>query len=123
MEEVKDVSPAESERLHGIISMLSVGDLKCDKCGKAIRHMDRYCSNTRECYHCHTVFNSIEELNSHFIEKHAPEPARGARYCIDCSMKEGFLRMVRNKKTGEVFPAMLILRDEEPAEEQKPVKK
>jgi hypothetical protein len=118
MEEVKDVSPAESEKLHGIISMLSIGDIKCDKCGKSIRHMERYCCNTRECFHCLTIFNNTNELNSHYIETHSPEPARGTRYCTECSMKSGYIRMVKNKKTGEVFPAMLVLRDEELAEKE-----
>lgn len=121
-EEAKQVSLAESERLTGIISMLSVGDIKCDKCGKPIRHLDRYCNNTRECYHCKTVFNLISELNSHFIEVHAQEQPRGTRYCTECSMKAGYLHMVKNKKTGETFPAMLVLRDEEPVEEELPGK-
>ncbi|MBN1368082.1 MAG: hypothetical protein JW967_09160 [Dehalococcoidales bacterium] len=117
MEEVKQVSAAESEKLQGIISMMGVGEVKCDKCGKPIRHMERYCSNSRECYHESTVFNSIAELNTHFVEAHSPEQPRGARYCTECSIKTGYLRMVRNKKTGEVFPAMFALRDEEIVEE------
>ena len=112
-EEAKQVSAAESERLAGIISELSVGEVKCDKCGKAIRHLGRYCLNTRECYHCKTIFNTIAELNGHFIEKHSPDPTRGTRYCLECSRKAGFLRTVHNKKTGEIFQAMLVLRDEE----------
>ena len=113
MEEVKDISPAESERLQGIISMLCVGDVKCDKCGMPIRHMERYCNNTRECHHHLTVFNNVAELNNHFIEEHDPEPARGTRYCLDCSLKAGYLRKVKNKKSGEEYYAMLVLRDEE----------
>jgi hypothetical protein len=119
MEEVKQVSATESEKLQGIISMMGIGDVKCDKCGKTIRHMERYCNNSRECYHESTVFNTIAELNNHFIETHSPEQPRGARYCTDCSMKAGYLRTVRNKKTGEVFPAMFALRDEEIVEEGK----
>jgi hypothetical protein len=122
-EEAKQVSLAESEKLTGIISLLSVGDVKCDKCGKDIRHLDRYCNNTRECYHCQTVFNLISELNNHFIEVHSPEQPRGARYCTECSIKAGYLQMVKNKKTGEVFPAMLVLRDEELVENEKPASK
>jgi hypothetical protein len=34
-------------------------------------------------------------------------------------MKAGYLKMVRNKKTGEVFPAMFALRDEEIVENGK----
>lgn len=119
MEEVKQVSATESEKLQGIVSMMGIGEVKCDKCGKAIRHMERYCNNSRECYHENTVFSTIAELNNHFVEQHSPEQPRGARYCIECSMKAGYLRMVKNKKTGEVFPAMFALRDEEVVEEGK----
>jgi hypothetical protein len=119
MEEVKQGSSAESEKLHGIISMLSVGDVKCDKCGKAIRHLERYCNNTRECFHCLVIFNNTAELNSHFIEQHSPEQPRGTRYCLQCSKDVGYLKPVRNKKTGEEFDAMLVLRDEETIEEKK----
>ena len=122
-EEVKQVSATESEKLIGVISLLGVGEVKCDKCGKPIRHQERYCSNTRECFHCKTVFNLISELNSHFIESHSPEQPRGTRYCIECSAKAGYLHKVKNKKTGEVFSAMLVLRDEEPAEVEKPSSK
>ena len=123
MEEIKDYSPAEVETLQGVISMLSVSEVKCDKCGKIIRNMERYCINTRECYHCKTTFNLIAELNSHFIEAHAPEATRGTRYCTECSIKMGYIRTVKNKKTGETFSAMLVLRDEEiPPPEKSPKK-
>ncbi len=122
MEEVKEVSAAESEKFQGIISLMGVGEVTCDKCGKVIRHMERYCVNTRECYHESTVFNTITELNNHFIESHSNEQPRGARYCTECSTKAGYLRMVRNKKTGEVFSAMFALRDEELVEEVKEAK-
>lgn len=122
MEEVKEVSLSESEKLQGIISMLSIGDVKCDKCGKPIRHMERYCNKTRECHHHHVIFNDVAELNSHFIEEHAPEPARGTRYCLSCSLEAGYLQMVKNKKTGEIYPAMLVLRDEDTIEKEPAVK-
>ena len=113
MEEVKQVSAADSEKLQGIISLMGIGEVKCDKCGKIIRHIERYCCNTHECFHDNTIFNTIAELNSHFAEQHSPEQPRGARYCTECSIKAGYLKMVKNKKTGEVFPAMFALRDEE----------
>ncbi len=119
MEEVKQVSASESEKLQGIISLMGIGEVECDKCGKIIRHMERYCSNTRECFHHKTIFNTITELNNHFIEEHSPEQPRGTRYCTECSMKAGYLKMVRNKKTGEMFPAMFALRDEEMVESGK----
>ena len=55
MEEVKQVSATESEKLQGIISLMGIGEVACDKCGRVIRHMERYCSNTRECYHDNTT--------------------------------------------------------------------
>jgi hypothetical protein len=105
----------ESEKLQGIISMLGVGEVKCDKCGKPIRHMERYCINTHECPNDGSIFDTAEELNKHFSQKHIEQPVRGTRYCIEDSMKAGYLKTVRNKKTGEVFPAMFVLRDEEEA--------
>ena len=105
--------PAQSEKLQGIISLLSTGEVKCDKCGKVIHHRDRYCCNTHECPYDGLVFETAEELNKHFSEKHTQQPVRAARYCTEDSLKAGYLKIVQNKKTGEVFPAMLVLRDEE----------
>ena len=109
----KQISLTESERLHSIISPLGVGEVKCDKCGTMIRHLDRYCCNTHECPFCEVVFDTSIELGSHFRQQHPKEPTRGARYCVDCSFKVGYLKMIRNKKTGQVFPAMFVSRDEE----------
>ena len=111
--EDKQVPLTDSERLRGIISLLGVGEVKCDKCDKMIRHLDRYCCNTHECPICGAIFDTITELDTHFSQQHPQEPSRGTRYCVDCSFKGGYLKMVRNKKTGEVFPAMFVLRDEE----------
>lgn len=105
------------ERMQGVVSLLGVGEVKCDKCGREIRHLARYCCNTHECPLCGAVFDTIAELDAHFSEQHPREPSRGTRYCMDCSLKQGYLRMVRNKKTGEIYPAMFILRDEEQAED------
>ena len=113
----KNVSLSDSERLRGINSLLGIGEVECDKCGKIIRHLDRYCCNTCECPICGAVFETMVERDSHFGQRHPSETPRGARYCVDCSFKAGYLKMVRNKKTGEVFPAMFALRDEEVIEE------
>ncbi len=113
----KQVSLTDSEKVQGVISLLGVGEVKCDKCGKMIRHLDRYCCNTHECPRCGTIFDTIVELDAHFSQQHPRESSRGTRYCVDCSFKNGYLRMVRNKKTGEEFPAMFVLRDEEVVEE------
>jgi len=114
--EDNQVSLTESERLQGVVSLLGIGEVKCDKCGKMIRYLDRYCCSTHECPICEAIFATIEELDNHFSQQHPREPSRGARYCIDCSFKAGYLKMVRDKKTGEVFPAMFVLRDEEAVE-------
>ena len=113
----KEISPTEVEKLHGVSSLLGVGKVECDKCGKIIRHLDRYCCNTHECPICGAMSDTIAERDGHFSQKHPPEPSRGTRYCVDCSLKTGYLKMIRNKKTGEVFPAMFIARDEEEAME------
>ena len=105
-------NPTE-DKLFGIISLLSIGELKCDKCGKSIRHLERYCDNTQECPFDGNIFNTVEELNKHFSQQHPQVPARGTRYCVEDSLKAGYLKMVRNKKTEQVYPAMFVLRDEE----------
>ncbi len=109
----EQVPLTDSEKLRGVISLRGVGQVKCDKCGKTIRHLDRYCCNTCECPICGAISDTIAELNIHFSQQHPREPSRGTRYCVDCSFKGGYLKMVRNKKTGELFPAMSVLRDEE----------
>lgn len=119
MENKQDL-PFESERVRDVISLLGVGEVECDKCGKIIGHLDRYCCHTHECPICGTVLDSIRELDAHISKQHPREPSRGTRYCVDCSFKAGFLKMVRDKKTGEIFPAMFALRDEEVVLEQKP---
>jgi len=113
----RQASVTESERLRGINSLLGVGEVECDKCGKIIRHLDRYCCNIRACPICRATFDTVAERDSHFGQRHPGETSRGTRYCVDCSFKAGYLKMVRNKKTGEVFPAMFVLRDEEAVED------
>ena len=109
----KQVSPTGLERLHGINSLLGIGEVKCDKCGKTIRHLDRYCCNTHECPVCGAIFDATAKRDGHFSKQHPHETSRGTKYCVDCSFKAGYLKMVRNKKTGKVFPAMFVSRDEE----------
>ena len=111
--EDKQVSLTETEKLHGVISLLGVGEVKCDKCEKMIGYLERYCCNTSECPICGAIFNTLAELDIHFSQQHPQESSKGTRYCLDCSLKAGYLKMVRNRKTGEVFPALLVLRDEE----------
>ena len=111
--EDNQASSANPEKLIGISSLLGIGDVGCDKCGEAIKHLDRYCCSTRECPVCGATFDTIAERDGHFSQHHPSEPSRGTRYCADCSCKAGYLKMVRNKKTGKVLPVMFVLRDEE----------
>ena len=107
------VLPADPEKMRGVNSVLGVGEVECDKCGKVIRHLDRYCCNTHECPICGATFEKIAERDGHFSQQHPNKPSRGTRYCVDCSFKVGYLKMVKNRKTGETFPAMFASRDEE----------
>jgi len=101
------------EVIHGVNSLLGIGEVKCDKCDKMIRHLDKYCCNTHECPICGATFETIAARDSHFSQEHPGMPPRGTRYCADCSFKAGYLVKVRNKKTGEVFTVMFVSRDEE----------
>jgi len=113
-------SIGDSEKLQGINSLLAAGDIECDKCGATIRYLERYCCNSHECPTCGAEFGSAVEIEGHFSQQHSHEPPRGTRYCVDCSLRSGYLKIVRNKKLREIFPAMLTLRDEEEIE-SKPV--
>jgi len=68
-----------------VSSLLSIGQVRCDGCGAAIRHGERYCytSDTQK------------------------------RYCTDCSLETGYFKVVRDRKSGEVYPAMFVLKDED----------
>ena len=101
------------ENLRGIISLLSVGDVQCDKCDQPIKHLDRYCCNTLQCPICDTVFDSTADLDTHFNQEHTNVPSRAKRYCVNCSLENGYIKMVKSKKNGEVFPAIFVTRDEE----------
>ena len=102
----------KSEGRQEVSSLLAAGDIECDKCGKMIKHLDRYCCTAHECPICGGTVDTIAELDGHFSQQHPRCPSRGTRYCVDCSLKAGFLMIVKNKKTGSVFPAMFALRDE-----------
>ena len=102
MELLKEVSPVTDlignrlelkfiEDTTCICSLLGIGEVRCDECGKIIRHEDRYC------------YRTAQDKNSD----------RDKRYCVDCSLDAGYLRMIRDKKTGEVYPAMFVLKDED----------
>lgn len=96
----------------GVNSLLAAGDIACDKCGAQIKHLERYCCNTHECAVCGATFEGVTQLEGHFSQQHPGVPTKGTRYCVNCSLKAGYLKTVKNKKTDAVFPAMLVLRDE-----------
>lgn len=104
------------ENLRGIISLLSIGDVTCDKCGQLIKHLNRYCCNTLQCPQCNIILGATTELDTHFNQEHTNTPSRGTRYCVDCSLEKGYLKMVKGKKSDEVFPAIFVTRDEERVE-------
>ena len=109
----KQISQADSEKLKGVVSLISVGEVTCDKCGKMIMYGDRYCCNAHECPVCKVIFGTMTELDYHFSQQHAQEPSTGTRYCVDCSLKADYLKKIKNKKTDEAFPIMFAQRDEE----------
>jgi len=111
--EEKQILSAALEVVRGVNSLLGIGEDEGAKCGKMIRHLDRYSCNTHECPLCGGTYETIAERDSHFSEKHSGVPPRGTRYCADCSLKAGYLVKVKNKKTGETFVAMFVSRDEE----------
>ncbi len=106
------ISVTSSEIPAGVNSLLATGEIQCDKCGQTMKHLDRYCSNSHECFVCGAVLETVMQLEGHFSQEHLSVPARGARYCVNCSTKAGYLKTVKNKKAGGVFPAMFVLRDE-----------
>lgn len=67
----------EMEKRRGINSLIVIGELACDNCGKAMFHGEKYCYNTKEL---------IEDICG-------SEPyQRGKRYCEKCSIDAGYLR-------------------------------
>jgi hypothetical protein len=80
-----------SEKMRGVNLLLGVGDVKCDKCGKIIRHLERYCYDTLQCPICGVKVVSLSERDIHFSQKHPAEPSRGTRYCHDCCVKAGLI--------------------------------
>ena len=89
------------EKTRGVCSLLGIGEVKCDICGESIKHEEKYCYNSNE-------RREIEVDASGWLS-----PDRGTRYCVKCSLDAGYLKMVRHKKTGAVYPVMFVLKDEE----------
>jgi DNA-directed RNA polymerase subunit beta len=81
-----------AEAANNISSLLSIGDITCNTCGKTIKHGDRYC----------------------YVDGKLGEGEAGKkRYCVECSLEAGYMRLVKDKKTGAEFPAMFLLKGEE----------
>jgi hypothetical protein len=90
---------SESDKLIGINGVLVIYDeLLCDKCGRIMKHAEKYCYNSNE------LIDSDDYLRS---------GKRGTRYCTKCSLLAGYMRMVRNVKTGKEYAVMFRVADEE----------
>ncbi|MFC2055946.1 DNA-directed RNA polymerase subunit beta [Chloroflexota bacterium] len=93
LEEVSPIKDVTGNRLEitftgdkqTVCSLIGIGEIECGVCGRTIMHGDRYC------YRSDTA----------------------TRYCVDCSLDAGYLNMITNSKTGEAYPTMLIVKDEE----------
>lgn len=90
---------AESDRLANIASLVCIYEFPCDECGKMVMHAQKYC------YDSSVVIDTVDEMNCPI--------RRGERLCADCSVKKGWLRWARDKKTGEEHPIMLLGEKEE----------
>lgn len=86
-----------SERLRGVYSLIAAGEEVCDNCGKVIKHAEKYCYDTSVV---------IDDPGSRM------QPQRGKRYCVNCSLERGWLRMVKDTKTGKIQPVMFRLEGE-----------
>lgn len=92
---------AMSEKMRGVNSLVSIIDCACDNCGGIIKEGTKYCYNSNEAVQC----DESEVFYSAY-------PTRGKRYCVSCSLKAGYLKMVRNSRTDEEYPVMLMTKDE-----------
>lgn len=88
----------ETNKLRNISSLLIVNEETCDECGKLMKHAEKYCYDANI---------SIKDNSSGI------QPRRGKRYCAKCSLRAGYLRMVRDTTTGKEYPAMFRLKYEE----------
>lgn len=87
---------ARTDRTRNIRSLICVVECKCDRCGEEIKIPEKYC------YNSNIKYNRVDESSGE----------SGARYCVKCSLKLGYLKMVKNK-SGETYPVMFLLKDEE----------
>ena len=92
----------EVKKLEGIDSPICIDDeLRCDNCGKIIGRCYKYCVNHNE------IISSVGYPYNDYAMIHAK------RYCTVCSIKAGWLKHVRNTKTGDETIALFVLQNEE----------
>ncbi len=87
-----DTETTREDRPRGVNSLLSVGEVDCDKCRGLIRHMERYCYSTLECPLCGASFETLADRESHFSLQHPQDATRGTRYCSPCCAKSGYIK-------------------------------
>lgn len=73
----------EDYRACGCISM---GDTYCDNCHREIKYGEKYA--------------------------YISNPDKAMRYCAQCAVKLGYMRWVRDIKTGKVFASIFCLKEE-----------
>ena len=68
---------------------ISLGDVRCDKCKRAILHSERYLA--------------IEEEKGAEADK-----GKTVRYCVECAVKKGYAsyRQEKDEKVLTVFPGV-----------------
>lgn len=91
--EAEEAAMEAAKALDGVNSLLAFKPINCDKCGRAINYCEKYCYDTKEAI--------TEIINSH-------EETRGARYCKECSLKAGFLKMVRHRLTNREYAVKFV---------------
>lgn len=84
----------EMERLKQLNVVVSIGYLRCDKCGKGINPGEKYIVNARQ----KSVFTTDAMLF------HA-DTKRYERICVNCAVKSIYLKLIEEKSTGTRFLA------------------
>lgn len=88
----------EADRTMGINALVVIQPMLCDNCGRIMEHAKQYCCNTNE------IIND---------PGNSMAPIRSKRYCVRCSLRAGYMRIVRNTETGKMYPVLFRLEAEE----------
>ena len=99
--EKEDWAAAAAERIRGIYIVISIGNVKCDECGKRIPQGETYCINHKEMI--------PDELSEALFRVEG----RGRRFCKSCSIKHDYLKLIRDKRTGVKYFARGLIEMEE----------